>query len=284
MPVAAALDRLADEAVLDVHVIGVEVGVEVWAGRCGRAGPRTSSAAVDDVGLVAVHDLDADLDVEGLRLLADAVQHLDDVGHAALRPSAPCISAGRNGSRRRNAWHARSRTTETAVLSRSSPRLTASGSSSDVGGCGKPERGRGAQSRVPRAARGVNDDGAVRVEQWDLDEVVAQLGRAADRPRALVLAPAADPDEGVNAQLARRLSLLRSAAPAPRGRPARARDHDRIRISPRCRREVLVCAKHVQAGGDHLEGDEGDQTETIRPKPPNGSTRPRKLARTVTRR
>lgn len=82
-PIAALLDRLADEAFLDVHVVGVDVGLNV--GQVDQVEQRHAlGRGVADVGLVAVDHLDADHDVRGSSLLGHPAQHLDDLGDAAL--------------------------------------------------------------------------------------------------------------------------------------------------------------------------------------------------------
>ena len=71
----------------------------------------------------------------------------------------------------------------------------------DVGGVVEPERQRGADLvAVEHPARECRVDRRG-VERRDLDQVEAELGGAGDRVLAFAVAPAADPDERMDAEL-----------------------------------------------------------------------------------
>ena len=177
-PGAAVLDRLADEALLDVHVVGVEMREGV-GGADAIEECHDLGTGVDDVGLVAVDDLDADRDVRGLSLLADAAHHLDHVGDALLGLGLQVLLQGgvdhaAEVARPQVAHHG-----DRGVEQVLAPLHRVGVLARDVGR-GREAEGRGG-SQLVLVEAGARELGrkAVRVEQRDLDVVVAELGGAA---------------------------------------------------------------------------------------------------------
>src|SRR5262245_27173744 len=77
-PLADLVDRPDQVVLLDVHVVRVEVDGDV-VGTDVVGQPQRVSGRVDDVGLVAIADLQPEGDAAGGGLLGRTLQHPDDV-------------------------------------------------------------------------------------------------------------------------------------------------------------------------------------------------------------
>src|SRR4051794_6647792 len=285
---AAPLDRLADEALLDVHVVGVEVGVDVRAADPLDQGDGLGRG-VDDVGLVAVDDLDADGDARGLRLIRDPAQHLDDVGDPSLGPGRHVLLQGGvdHAAEVAGTQVAHDRDGRAQQVLAAPHRLGVL--ARDVGGRREAERRRAADPVLLELAAGELDREAVGVEERDLDEVVADLGRAADGLLAFGLAPAADPDQGVDAELAHGATPFFLARWAETAAPSSAQTvlAPETTISVRPQMASVRCwlrPRRLKPEEMTWRMTSATTSPAIRPKPPNGSTPPSTAARIVTSR
>ena len=205
-------DRRGDVRFLDVHVVDVEVDLDV-RGVDAPAHLDALGGGVEDVGLVAVHDLEAEVDVAPRRHLGHLAQDVAGAGDA-VRRSAGCGTC-RSPSRgcRRSTVPPQSRQTETASSKSALPRFSLSGSPEEM----SASKSRPIEKAMPMPAAssslvvtaGSIEDG---IERRGLDEVVAGLGGPVDRARGLLPAPAVLPDEGVDAELVH--AALLSGPPA----------------------------------------------------------------------
>ncbi len=189
-----------DVRFLDVHVVDVEVDLDVRRADA-PAHLDALRGRVEHVGLVAVHDFEPERDVALGRRLGHALQH----SHGRLTPSAVVGTA--------YFWNAESRMPQTwvAPMSRAmaiglfEARLAAPSFSRivarDVGRGVEAERRGGADAGLLERTAGEGRLDGARVEGWDLDQVVADLGRLADGACGFVVAPAVLPDERVHAEL-----------------------------------------------------------------------------------
>ena len=138
----------------------------------------------------------------------------------------------------------------------------------DVGGVGQPERAARPDAVLVEHPARVRRVDTRRVEQWDLDQVVAGLGGRCDRVAGLGRRPAADPDQRVDSEAhhssssapvtsATRRSGLMSSCPRRRGHAAAAHHVHALR-EPLHLREVVRDEQHGQPAvaqrGDQLLG------------------------------
>ncbi len=197
---AAVDQRRFEIGLLDVHVVGVEVQLDV--GQADSFGERGGlRRGVQHVALVAVDDLQPDRDVVPRRALADPAQHLDRAGDAGCRRRLRVLLERRV----QDAADVRGVNLACHVQhlhqARFAARLLVGVAARDVGRGIEAERQRRAQAiTIEHPAREGRVDRR-RVERRYLDQVEAEFRGLCDGTFAFVVAPAADPDERMDAEL-----------------------------------------------------------------------------------